>query len=165
MKRVLGLLICTLFGCDSSTRTPVTGWPFDPVQFFAGHTRGDAKLHLITGATRQVSVDSIGTPDGHGGLVLKQTIAEQGSSPRVRQWVLHPAGTNRWTGSLTDARGPVLVERTRNDVTIRYRMKNGAEVEQHLELPPGGFAVNHMSVSRFGIQVAALDERVRKVGA
>lgn len=145
------------------SQAPVTGGPFDPIRFFTGHTTGAAKLRLITGATRSVAVDSMGTPDGHGGLVLDQTIREQGKSARVRRWILHPAGPGRWSGTLTDASGPVLVERTPSDVTIRYRMKNGASVEQHLQLPPGGVASNHFSVERFGIEIATLDERIRKL--
>lgn len=163
MRRTVWLILCALGGCSDNSQAPGTGGPFDPVQFFAGHTTGAAKLHLITGATRSVAVDSMGTPDGHGGLVLDQTIREQGKSARVRRWVLQPAGPNRWGGTLTDANGPVLVERTPSDVTIRYRMKSGPEVEQHLQLASAGVASNHLSVQRFGIEIATLDERIRKL--
>ncbi len=157
------LLLASLLGGCSSSRVAVTGWPFDPVQFFAGHTTGDATLKLITGASHRVLVDSHGTADEQGGLILDQQISEQGSRPRTRRWVLHPAGPDRWTGTLTDATGPVTVERTASDVTIRYRMHNGSNVEQYLELPPGGVADNHLTVSRFGVKVARLDERIRKL--
>ena len=161
MKRALALLAFLPAACDSSS-VAVTGWSFDPVQFFAGHTQGDATLRLVTGGRHHVSVDSHGTPDGHGGLVLDQTIREQGSKTRTRRWILHPEGANRWSGTLTDAAGHVAVERTPTDVAIRYRMKNGAHVEQHLQQPPSGAVLNHMTVSRFGIRLATLDERITK---
>ena len=159
MKRAFALLAFLPGACDNSS-VAVAGWPFDPVQFFAGHTRGDATLRLVTGGRRHVSVDSHGTPDGHGGLVLDQTISEQGSKTRTRRWILHPDGANHWSGTLTDAAGDVQVERTPTDVVIRYRMKNGAHGEQHLQQPPGGAVLNHMTVARFGIRLATLDERI-----
>jgi Protein of unknown function (DUF3833) len=158
------VMACLALGaCTDST--PTTGWPFDPVEFFAGHTRGEAKLDTLTGRRHAISVDSFGTPDGHGGLILEQRIAEEGKSPRVRTWTIRPSGPNRWTGTLTDAAGPVSVERTSSDVTIVYRLRNGASVEQHLEKPPGDVVDNHMTVSRFGIRLARLDERIRKLGS
>ena len=164
MKRSTALLLtCSLAACSSSSDVALTGWPFDPVEFFTGHTHGQATLKLITGASRHVSVDSHGRFDGKGGLVLDQLINEQGSRPRMRRWTLHPAGADRWTGTLTDAAGPVVVQRTKSDVTIEYTMHNRARVEQHLQLPPGGIADNHLSVSRFGLKLATLDERIRKL--
>jgi hypothetical protein len=162
MKRAVVLLACAAFGCKDQSQTAAGGSSFDPVQFFTGHSTGEARLHLITGASRPVAVDSMGTPDGHGGLLLDQSIREDLKAPRVRRWVLHPAGTNHWSGTLTDAKGPVEVERTPTDVTIRYRMKGGPDVEQHLELQGDGSAQNHMSVTRFGVEIATLDEHIRK---
>ena len=163
MRRAALLFACLLGGCHESSQTPDAGGPFDPVQFFSGHSIGEAKLHLITGAQRQVSVDSMGTPDRHGGIVLDQAIREEGKPPRSRRWVLDPAGDNRWSGTLSDAKGPVEVERTPIDVSIRYRMKSGPDVVQHLKLAADGTAENHMSVTRFGLEVATLDERIRKL--
>lgn len=164
MKRVWALAICALSACNDNDGGAVTGSSFDPVHFFSGHTRGDATLNLITGAKRHVSVDSHGLPDGHGGLRLDQTIREEGKPARSRRWLLKPASTDHWTGTLSDADGPVAVERTPADVIITYRMTNGAHVEQHLRMPPGGVVENRMAVSRFGIELASLDERIRKVG-
>jgi Protein of unknown function (DUF3833) len=162
VKRSVALLACLLTGCSGS-EVATTGRPFDPVQFFAGHTQGEASLRLITGASHRVSVDSRGTADRHGGLVLDQAIREAGKPERTRRWVFRPAGPGRWTGTLTDAVGPVTVERTSVDVAIRYTMHNGENVEQHLQLPPGGAVYNHLTVSRFGIRLATLDEKIRKV--
>lgn len=163
MKLKLLFPMAMMLAACGSNSVQVTGWPFDPVKFFTGQTRGDAILKLITGASHRISVDSRGVSDGHGGLVLDQAIREEGSKPRTRRWTMRPEGPNRWTGTLTDASGPVEVERTASDVTIRYRMHNGANVEQHLELPPGGSLDNHLEVSRFGVTLASLDERIRKV--
>ena len=42
-------------------------------------------------------------------------------------------------------------------------MKSGPDVVQHLKLVADGTAENHMSVTRFGVEVATLDERIRKL--
>ena len=154
-------LALTLGACSGSV--PVAGSPFDPVDFFAGHTKGAARLQTIIGSAHTVAVDSRGTRDSRGGLVLVQKIAEQGDAPRLRKWILAPEGKDHWTGTLTDAEGPVRVDRTATDVVIRYRMHGGAEVEQHLQRPPNGIVENHITVTRLGIRLAALDEQIHKV--
>ncbi|MEP6983783.1 MAG: hypothetical protein ABI853_09085 [Sphingomicrobium sp.] len=161
MKALAILPLLAMAGCRGNV--PVTGLPFDPVQFFSGHTQGNARLHTIFGVSHAILVDSRGLPDGRGGLVLDQRVAEQGSAPRSRQWRIHPAGRDRWSGTLSDARGPITILRTNSDVVIRYRMHNGAAVEQHLQVPPSGAVENHMTVSHFGIRLATLDEQIKKL--
>ena len=161
MKRAAVLLVLAAAACSPSP-PPVTGWPFDPIRFFAGHTHGEATLHVITGASHHVSIDSRGKLAPPRGLILDQTIREQDKPARVRRWVLAPAGPNRWTGTLTDADGPVEVVRTDRDVAIRYRMHDGSKVEQHLQQPADGLVRNHLTVSKYGLRVATLDEVVRK---
>jgi hypothetical protein len=165
MKNVSAGTVLALALSACSNSAPVTGLPFDPIDFFAGHTQGEARLELIVGSPRRVAVDSQGVRDAHGGLVLVQRIAEQGRAPRVRTWVLKPAGRGHWLGTLSDADGAVRVERTPSDVVIRYRMHGGANVEQHLQKPPGGVVENRMTVTRFGVRLASLDEHIRKVRA
>jgi hypothetical protein len=48
--------------------------------------------------------------------------------------------------------------------TIRYRMKSGLAVAQQLALQPGGRTLlNRLTVTKFGIRVATLDETIRKL--
>jgi hypothetical protein len=163
VRRAAALLFALAVSACENNQLAATGSPFDPIHFFADHTGGTATLHTITGSSHAISVDSHGRPDGQGGLALDQRVDEQGKLARTRRWVLHPAGPNRWTGTLTDSAGPVAVERTASDVVIRYRMHSGANVEQHLALVGRGVALNHMIISRFGLRLATLDERIRKL--
>ena len=57
---------------------------------------------------------------------------------------MQPSGANHFTGSLTDAAGPVDVVVAGNTATIRYVMKDGnLQVEQQLTLQPNGDAFEH----------------------
>jgi hypothetical protein len=73
-------------------------------------------------------------------------------------------GPGRFTGTLTDAVGPASIEVAGARATIRYRMKGGLDVSQQLALQPGGRTVlNRLTVTKFGIRVATLDETIRKL--
>ena len=55
------------------------------------------------------------------------------------------AGPDRFDGTLTDAAGPVDVDRQRRSAPIRYKMKGGLDFDQQLPLQRGQAAqVNHV---------------------
>ena len=83
-------------------------------------------------------------PDG--GVRLRQRIMEGDKPPRTRTWVLTPAGAGRWTGTLTDATGPVAAEVRGNRLHIRYD-GDGVGIEQWLYLQPDGRTVQNSLVA------------------
>lgn len=136
----------------------------DAASFFTGRSQGSATLHTIAGEDRPVRVESVGRRDAQGRLILDQKIREGDRKPRLRRWVLRQAGPNRWTGTLApDAAGPVTVTTRGNSGTIRYTMDNGMRVEQQLRLQPDGRSLrNLLTVDKWGLRVAWLDETIRK---
>lgn len=77
-----------------------------------------------------------------------------------------PDGRRDLSGTLTDARGPIAASVAGDVLTIRFTMRHGLKVEQRLRLLPGGqTAQNHLDVRKFGMLVAALDERISRVEA
>jgi hypothetical protein len=87
-----------LAGCDANQPLPADpGANLDPVAFFAGQSHGQATLHKLFSDDVRVTVDSLGRPDGRGGLVLDQRIVEGDKPPRVRRWIIRPAGPHRST--------------------------------------------------------------------
>ena len=160
---LIGLL--TLAACTAAAppeaRQP--GPAFDPVAFFTGPSHGDGKLDQIMKSVRTVTVDSVGKPETNGSLTLTQRIAMQGDSPRARVWKLKQVAPGRYTGSLTDASGPVETVAIGRALRIRYPMKGGLMVEQWLTALPGGRAIdNRMTVTKWGMRVATLRERIEK---
>ena len=136
--------------------------PLDPIAFFEGRSHGDGRLSVLIKKPVTIKVESVGRRVGRT-LVLDQRIQQQGKPARMRRWVLRPAGPGRFTGTLTDATGPVVVTSGDRTIEIRYPMKGGLQVEQTLTPIEGGRAIdNVMKVRKFGLPVATLHEHIRK---
>ena len=136
---------------------------FNPVDFFRGRTAGDATLKVLFQSPQRITVQSLGTRQKDGALVLKQVISQAGKPPRTRYWRFRQTAPNRFAGTLTDASGPVRVDVEGGGVRIRYKDKDNLDFDQQLT-PAGPRTVNNrMRVKRFGIVVARLEETIRKL--
>ena len=155
----LGLAACA---APASPAAREAGPAFDPVAFFTGASHGKATLKQIFKRDRRVSVDSLGRATPGGGVLLRQAIRTEGSAPRTRLWSLRPAGAGHWSGTLTDATGPVAVDAVGAAIRIRYSMKGGLAVEQWLVPLSATSLDNRLSVRKFGLTVASLHERIDK---
>jgi hypothetical protein len=68
------------------------------------------------------------------------------------------------TGTLTDATSPVELVIAGDSAVIRYVMKGGLNIEQHLQLQPDGKTLsNHVAAKKFGLKFARVDGTVRKL--
>jgi len=136
---------------------------FNPVEFFRGRTQGEGTLKVLLKSAKIIRVDSTGTSEKDGSLLLTQRIHEPGKAPRTRSWRLRETAPDRFEGTLTDAAGPVRVNVEGERVRIRYRGKDHLDFEQWLT-PAGPSRVhNEMRVRRFGIVVARFSEVIRKL--
>lgn len=145
---------------SASAQTPK---PFDPVAFFTGATQGRGELRELLGKPKRTSTQSVGRVDKDGWLVLDQRVAVEGDPLRQRRWRLKQVRPGRYSGTLSDAKGPVEAEVTGQSARIRYVMKGGIKVEQLLTPLPGARAVsNRATFRKFGMKVATLSERIEK---
>lgn len=136
---------------------------FNPVEFFRGRSHGDGTLKVIFESPEKIAVDSFGTSEKDGSLVLKQVIHEPGKPARTRYWRMRQDGPSQFSGTLTDAASPVRVDVKGDQVRIRYTGQNHLNFDQVLT-PAGPNEVhNAMRVRRFGITVAHYDEIIRKL--
>ena len=109
-------------------------------------------------------VDSIGGKGDRGDFVLIETVHEGDKPVRQRKWIMRQAGPNHFTGSLTDAVGPVDVQIDGDTATIRYVMKGGLKIEQHLKLSADGRTLtNQVVAKKVGLKFARVEGTVRKV--
>ena len=137
---------------------------FDYLGFFTGRTRGDGTLKILLRAKVPVHVESRGQPDGKGGIVIHQTIREGDKKPRDRQWVLRQTSPTSLTGTMSDGPGPVAGRLVNGRLLLSYAMDGGLKAEQVLVPQPDGRTIhNSMTVRRFGIAVAHVEETIRKL--
>lgn len=137
---------------------------FAPEQFFVGRTEGEGIVHVMLAGRHGVRDHGRGHMDRGGALILNQLVEEEGKPARRRSWRLVRAGPNRFTGSISDASGPVTGELAGNVLHLRYRLAEGPSVEQWITLHAGGrTAHNRMTFRRFGLNVATLEGTIRRV--
>lgn len=136
---------------------------FDPVAFFAGQTHGTGMLHVIASKPRRTDVVGYGTSPGPEAITLDQQVRQGDAAATHRTWHLRRIAPGRYVGTLTDAIGPVTADSAGAELVIRFTMRHGLKVVQHLYLQPGGrIALNTMTVRKWGIVVARLDERIER---
>ena len=156
MIRVLALVL-TL-----AAATPASA-AFNPVDFFRGRTHGEGMLKVIFQAPKKITVDSEGTAEKDGALVLKQIVHEPGKPARTRYWRLRETDHNRFEGTLTDAASPVRIDIAGDRIRIRYHGKDHLDFAQWLTPVSAKQVNNAMRVKRFGITVARFNEVIRKL--
>ena len=134
----------------------------DPLDFFTGEVRGEGTIKVMMRPATQMRSESRGTPDGKGGIILDQKVYEADKPVRVSRWVLHP--TSKTTLGGTNSEGPVTGRLRGNWLHLKYRMKNGLAAEQNMVLQPDGRTLhNKMTVRKWGMVVARIDEKIRKL--
>ena len=168
MLRALALFapLLLLAGCTAPPPDPPDARAprFDPLAFFAGRSTGTAQLRILWKAARPVHVESAGRRSADGSLlILEQRIAEAGKPPRDRQWRIRAAGPGRYTGTLSDAEGPVVIETAGNRLHIAFAGKDGLQYEQWLALARDGRSAHNILVARkLGFVLGRLDETIRR---
>ncbi len=135
---------------------------FDPLAFFSGHTLGTGMLRKMLSGEERVIVHGIGTLDGDT-LVLTQDVEEAGKPAKHRTWRIRSDAPGHYSGTLSDAIGPITGTVNGNGLHLTFTMKGGLPSEQWLMLAPDGrSAHNIMVVRKLGMRVAVLDEDIRK---
>ena len=133
---------------------------FDPVAFFTGRTSGHGFLKKAFSARQATRVVGTGRVEG-GALLLDQTVAIAGEKTRERHWRLRQLAPGRWSGTISDARGPVVASAAGAVLTIRYTSDQGMGVAQTVTLAPDGrSARNRMKIRKLGLTVATIDETI-----
>ena len=135
-----------------------------PERFFVGRTEGQGSVHILLSGRHGVRHQGRGRMAADGALLLEQIVHEEGKPVRRRSWRLVRAGANRFSGTISDARGPVTGTVTGNVLHLRYRSAEGPSVEQWITIHPNGrTATNRMVFRRFGVRVATVEETIRKL--
>ena len=137
----------------------------DMMAFFTGNTHADNVIRITLHGPHKLIVDSVGGKNKEGEFLLIDTVREEGKPVRKRIWVMHAVSPGHFTGTLSDAAGPVDVQIDGDSVTIRYTMSEGhLAIVQQMQLQADGRSLsNHAVAKRFGITFAHVDGTVRKL--
>ena len=136
----------------------------DMLAFFTGKTHSESVLKVVLKKPVPLIVDSVGGKGDRGDFVMIDTVHEGDKPVRQRKWIMKQAGPNHFTGTLTDATGPVDIKVDGDTATISYMMKGGLKVEQKLQLQPGGKTLsNQVTAKKLGMKFARVEGAVRKL--
>ena len=145
---------------SASHAAPLT----DPLRFFEGRTESVSTVKVI--AKKPFLSRSLGRgeikPDGT--LHLVQRVEEDEKPPFDRRWRIRQVGPGRFSGTMTDAKGPVTVEEIGGRYRFRFKMKGNVSVEQWLTpMPDGKSARSKVTIRKLGITVGHSEGTVRKL--
>lgn len=145
---------------------PVGAHDLDPLRFFEGRTENEGTAKVIFHKPYRTHTIGQGRIERDGSLTLIQRIDDEGKPRHVRRWQVHEAGPGRYIGILSDAEGPVTIERIGNKYRFRFRMKGSLGVEQWLTPMPGGTAARcSVKVRKFGMTVGTSDCVIRRMSS
>lgn len=125
-----------------------------PLQFFEGRTTTHSTVKLAMRkpfASRSIGIGQIAAD---GSLYLVQQVEDEGKKRFQRVWRMHQVAPGRFSGTMSEAVGPVVVEEVGNRYRFRLRMKGGVNVEQWLTpLADGISAKSETTIRKFGMVV------------
>lgn len=158
------MLRLVLTAASLAFAAPAAAANLDALVFFSGRTEGEGKLKVVLKAPVPVRVESRGTPDGSGGLILEQLVHEGSKPARKNRWVLRPTSPTTFTGSLTEATGPVRGSMSGRVLKLHYVRKDGLRASHVLTLLPDGRTMtSRMTIRKLGLVVARVEEVIRKL--
>ena len=136
----------------------------EPLRFFEGRTEMVSFVKVLSRKPYRSHTVGRGQIMGDGSLVLVQHINDAGKPPEQRHWRIRQVGPNRFAGTMSEALGPVNVQRVGGNYRFRFKMKGNLAVEQWVKPLPGGkLAQSKLTVRKFGIKVASSEGTIRKV--
>ena len=136
---------------------------FTPQNGLSGPSHGDGSLRLFLGHPRAYHVQSRGQSESDGSFTLKQTIVFDGKETQTRRWDIQQATPLHYTGTLSDAAGPVSGHTSGRRLLLKYRIKGPLVMHQTLELMLDGKTIDNVGrITLLGVPVGSLHEIIRR---
>lgn len=157
------VLVALIVGCPSFAAEQQL--EFTPQNGLGGESEGNGSLKLFLGKPRAFHVESRGSEQSDGTFRLEQRVTFQGEPPQDRVWILTTVSPNHYSGSLSDAAGPVTGSTSGPRLSLRYRVNGPLVMHQELELSPDGRTIDNVgTITLLGIPVGQLRERITRRG-
>jgi hypothetical protein len=138
--------------------------PINPLRFFEGRTVVDGMVKVMFHKAYRTHSIGEGVIERDGSLTLVQHVVDEGKPPHDRKWRVHSTGAETFSAMMSEAVGPVTIERVGDNYRFRYKMKGKLSVEQVLSpMADGRSARNVGKVRKMGMVVATSTGIIRKV--
>ena len=135
----------------------------EPLRFFEGRTEMLSLVKVMMKkpyASRTVGRGQI-LPDGS--LSLVQQIHDHGKPISQRRWRIREISPGKFTGTMSEAVGPVQIQQIGTRFLFKFRMKGKLAIEQWITPMPGGkAATTKMTAKKLGMRVATSEGTIRK---
>ena len=136
----------------------------NPMTFFEGRTESISTIKVVMKKPMQSRSIGRGQILPDGSLSLVQRVEEGDRKPFERRWKIRQVGPGRFTGTMTEAKGPVTIDEIGDRYRFRFTMKGNLAVEQWLTPLPGGkSASTRVTIKKFGMAVAKAEGTIRKI--
>ena len=148
----------------ASAPGPAAALQDNPLTFFEGRTESVSSVKIVTKKPFRSRALGKGVIKPDGTLELVQRVEDEGQQPRERRWRMHEVSPGHFTGTMSEARGPVNVEEIDGRYRFRFRMEGNVSVEQWLTpMPDGRTARSVVAIRKYGIRVGGSDGFIRKL--
>lgn len=136
----------------------------DPLRFFEGRTESVGTMKMIMKKPYRVRSIGVGRITSDGSLHLVQQVRDEGEPPKERVWRIRQAGPGKFTGTMSEAKGPVTIEQVGDGYRFRFKIKGNLAVEQWL-IPDrdGDSGKSRLVIRKYGMKVASSEGTIRKV--
>ena len=135
----------------------------DPMRFFEGRTEGVSTVKVMTRKAYRSRTTGKGEIK-NGVLHLVQRVNEEGKPAFDRHWRMRQVAPGRFSGTMSEARGPVTAEELNGRYRFRFKLKGNVAIEQWLTPEPGGkAAVSKVTIRKFGMTVGRSEGTIRRL--
>lgn len=163
-RLLLASLPVALLGASASAETARAERLSDPLRFFEGRTEGLSTIKVLARKPYRSRTLGRGQIMPDGALHLVQHVEDEGRAPYDRRWQIRQVAPGRFSGTMSEARGPVTVEEVGGRYRFRFRMKGSVSVEQWLTPLPGGrSASSTIIIRKLGMTVGHSEGTIRKL--
>lgn len=135
-----------------------------PLAFFEGRTVSEGITKVVLKKPYKARSQGVGRIEPDGTLNLVQQVQEGAEPRKERRWRIRQVAAGRFSGTMSEAIGPVIVEKVGERFRFRFRMKGGLSVEQWLTPLAGGMtARSTLVVRKLGVAVARGEALIRRL--
>lgn len=136
----------------------------DPLRFFEGRTESTGTVKVMFRKPARTHSIGTGRIEHDGSLTLVQQVDDEGKPPHERRWRIRQVGPGRFTGTMSDASGPVLIEKVGARYRFRFKLKGNLSVEQWIAPRADGMSAdNSTTVHKLGMRVVTGNGIIRKI--